>query len=252
MTQTPAALEAIQLDTGAGTRSFHFRTGATDKQVVAQVFGQQQYDLRRLARFGDLAAFLKILRESGRRPLIIDAGANIGAASVFMAINLPRARIIAIEPEADNFALLTRNVAGLDVHCVQAALAAHPGHTRLVDPGMGAWAYRTAVDGSGPQVPTVSVNQLLAEHGDATLVPFLVKIDIEGGERDLFSANTDWLASMPLVIVELHDWMLPKQGTAAPFLRCIAGLDRDFVFLGESVFSIDNALPGAAAKESGA
>ena len=245
MTRPPQALEALQLDTGAGTRLFHFRTDSTDRKVVDQVFKHQQYDLRRSARFVDLLGFLKTLRESGRRPLIIDAGANIGAASVFMAINLPRARIIAIEPEAGNFAMLTRNVAGLDVHCVQAALAAQPGHTRVADPGMGEWAYRTAPDGTGPEVPAVTVAQLLAEHGDATLVPFLVKIDIEGGERDLFSANTGWLASMPLVIVELHDWMLPRQGTAAPFLRCVAGLDRDFVLFGESVFSIDNAIRDA-------
>ena len=70
--------------------------------------------------------------------------------------------------------------------------------------------------------------------------PFLAKIDIEGAEADLFSRDTDWIDQFPLIIVELHDWLLPKQGTSRNFLRCIAARNRDFVYLGENIFSIRN------------
>jgi hypothetical protein len=42
--------------------------------------------------------------------VILDAGANIGLTSVYFAKKYPHARIVAIEPEASNFDVLTRNV----------------------------------------------------------------------------------------------------------------------------------------------
>jgi hypothetical protein len=74
-----------------------------------------------------------------------------------------------------------------------------------------------------------------------------VKVDIEGAEADLFSGNTEWVELTPIIIVELHDWMLPKKGTSRPFLQCISKLDRDFIYLGEDVYSIANDLQGFAA-----
>jgi hypothetical protein len=41
--------------------------------------------------------------------VIVDAGANIGLTSVYFALRYPAARIVAVEPEASNFALLTTN-----------------------------------------------------------------------------------------------------------------------------------------------
>jgi hypothetical protein len=47
---------------------------------------------------------------------------------------------------------------------------------------------------------------------------------------------------MPIVIVELHDWMLPGQAVARNFLRAISVLDFDFVHVGENVFCFNNEL----------
>ncbi len=71
-------------------------------------------------------------------------------------------------------------------------------------------------------------------------MPFLVKIDIEGFEADLFKENTEWVQKFPVLIVELHDWMLPRSANSQNFLKCVSSLDRDFVFRGENVFSIKN------------
>ena len=90
-------------------------------------------------------------------------------------------------------------------------------------------------------VPAVTINQIYESHA-ARCFPFIVKLDVEGAEKDVFSGNTEWVARTPLIIVELHDWLMPRQGGATPFLRCISALDRDFVFIGENVFSIANDL----------
>ncbi len=70
--------------------------------------------------------------------------------------------------------------------------------------------------------------------------PFIVKIDIEGFESELFSGNTDWINEFPVLIIEMHDWLFPGQRTSTNFLKTISQLDRDFVYLGENVFSIRN------------
>ena len=75
-----------------------------------------------------------------------------------------------------------------------------------------------------------------------TSFPFIVKIDIEGGEDNLFSMNTNWVEEIPMVIIELHDWLLPKQKTSMNFLKTISELDRDFNIKGENIFSIKNKL----------
>jgi hypothetical protein len=46
------------------------------------------------------------------------------------------------------------------------------------------------------------------------------------------------------MIVELHDWMLPRTANSANFLKAVAARNRDFVFRGENVFSIRNPWTG--------
>ena len=50
------------------------------------------------------------------------------------------------------------------------------------------------------------------------------------------------------MIIELHDWLLPSQGNSLPFLQCVSRLDRDFVYIGEHVYSIANDLEQCVAR----
>ena len=69
-----------------------------------------------------------------------------------------------------------------------------------------------------------------------------VKIDIEGFENELFSKNTEWIDNFPIIIIELHDWMLPKTCKSSNFLSSISKKNRDFLYSGENIFSIKNEL----------
>jgi FkbM family methyltransferase len=235
-------VKTITLERGSQKRQLTYRENTSDEKVIQQVFKAQHYNLGRLARHKEILSFFQSIHLAGRRPLIIDAGANIGASSVYLALTFPEAQIVAIEPEPGNFALLQANVEGLNVRCLQAAIGSNSGSTRLVDPGIGAWGYRTDSSGGGIEVPKLAMSQLFQEYAEPMYHPFLVKIDIEGGESDLFATDTAWVERTAIVIVELHDWLLPGQRTALPFLRCVSALDRDFVHIGENVFSIDNRL----------
>jgi len=222
-------------------REIHFRRDTSDEPTIAQIFGKSEYAVaERLRRGPEIMAFLDDRSAFGRRPLIVDAGANIGASAVYFALTFPAARIVAIEPEEGNFRLLQRNVEGLDVRCIRAALAASPGYVRVIDPGEDNWGYRTEPAASG--IPCVSVPDIYRQECGETVFPFLVKIDIEGAEADVFAGNIGWFDETPLVIVEPHDWLLPKRGTSRAFLQCIADKPRDFVIVGENIYSVQHEL----------
>jgi FkbM family methyltransferase len=236
----------MTVETADTRHTMYYRADTSDEHVISQIFAGGDYDLAKLQRFAEIRDFVERRHREGRRPLIIDAGANIGISAAFFALTFPTALIVAIEPEAGNFELLVKNTRGLDVRCLKAALSAESGDAAVVDPGGGAWAFRTEKSQVGDRVPCVTMNALQDEFGAADLYPFLAKIDIEGGEQDVFASNTGWVVRTPLIVTELHDWLFPKQGTALPFLRCISKLDRDFVYIGEDVFSIANDLSAAS------
>lgn len=229
-------MESINLTLANGaSRTFHHRGTRADQGVIAQMFKNEDYSLRRLRRGEELRA----MGAAMARPLIIDAGANIGASACWFALRFPNAHIVAIEPDPANFELLRRNTEGLDIERHQAAIGARDGRVRLVDPGEGEWGYRTARAEDGG-VDLLSMGRIVAEKQAAGYTPFICKIDIEGGEADLFTPPTDWVDPFPLMMVELHDWLMPGQGTSRSFLQCVAARDRDFVHIGENIFSIRN------------
>jgi hypothetical protein len=91
-------------------------------------------------------------------------------------------------------------------------------------------------------VPSISPQTILTEMN--AHVPMIFKIDIEGAEDYLFSGSTEWLDYFPLVIIELHDWMLPFSGSSRNFLRAVASHDFDFISKNENVFLFNRKILG--------
>jgi hypothetical protein len=118
---------------------------------------------------------------------------------------------------------------------------------RLIDPGLGNWGYRIEGNENGG-VEIFSINTLIDGHQIKKLKPFIVKIDIEGYENQLFSSNTEWINEFPVLIIELHDGMLPNSANSGNFLKEISKLNRDFLFHGENIFSLSNPI---SARDSG-
>lgn len=166
------------------------RPGTSDAAAFEQVFG------------GAYALDLPV-----EPRLILDLGANVGYASVDLALRYPMARVVAVEPEPSNAALLRRNVAALGrVEVVEAAVWPRTEPVALEDPGKGKWGMRVRAGGSGV-VRAVTIPELLANAGAERAD--LVKIDIEGSELDLFSAETGWLTQVGALVIELHDRFRP-------------------------------------------
>ena len=234
-------LKHVNLLRSDGSRKrFVYRDEPADRDTLNEIYTKKCYALGNLRRGNELYDKYQTYILEGKKPLIVDAGAHIGASVVWFAQAFPGCQVVAFEPDPGNFALLTQNTEGLDVELHNAALGSIDGHVSIDDPGMGKNAYRTVVSENGP-IELISLSRVLDAKKKQGFVPFMAKIDIEGGEENLFGAYTDWVDEFSLIIIELHDWLIPKQGTSRNFLRCISEHDRDFVYMGENIFSIKNS-----------
>jgi FkbM family methyltransferase len=119
---------------------------------------------------------------------------------------------------------------------VEAAIGSEPGSVDLVDEGNGSWAVQTrrAVDGG---VAVVTVPELVARCGEGAEL-FIVKVDIEGFESDLFAANLEWLDQAAAVMIEPHDWLLPGSGTSTDFQKAMAERGFDLLISGENLLYV--------------
>lgn len=163
--------------------------------------------------------------------VIVDAGANIGLTSVFYASRYPQARVIAIEPEKSNFELLVRNaVAFRNVIPVRAALWNEDRELSLVDPGRGHYGFRTTAGESLPatrviaKVPGLTMNRLMRDHAIGHID--ILKVDIEGAEKELFENASAWIRRVGVISIELHDRI--REGCSASFYAAVGGFTREF------------------------
>ena len=202
-----------------------------DYGAVIQIFNNHDYSLRKLKRNIDIEKFYKTLVANGKTPLIIDCGGHIGLASRYFADTYPEAKIVCIEPEHANFTQAQLNNQGKNVVFREAAVGSEESKGSVLNTQRGSSAFQVSVT-EGGSLDILSINKLLELYASDDVVPFIIKIDIEGFEKDLFSKNTDWVERFPVLIIELHDWMLPRKANSVNFLNVISKLNRDFVHFG--------------------
>jgi len=211
-----------------------------DYKVLEQVYLYEEYGLRHLERYSELVATYEAICQNSKVPLILDLGAHAGLASKYFSLEFPKARIIAVEPNPDNVAASRLNLkTETNVQILNGGVSHRGGKARLVASPSGSWGCRTERDEHG-DIDLYSVDSMIETEAANLCVPFIAKIDIEGFERDLFMANTEWIDRFYLIIIELHDWLFPRELTSSNFLKCMAVRDRDFIYADENVFSIKN------------
>lgn len=234
----PPLTRQIFFDRAQGKRISVRIRNVIDYYVAKDVFTDRAYQLD--DRAPDIQKFYEAVVASGRKPLIIDCGANSGMATRYYKETYPAAHVVAVEPVATNLELAKENNSASGIDYYLAGIGCEEGRAAIQNPDADNWGYRTELDDEGP-IEIISVNKLLSRY--AALVPFIIKIDIEGFENNLFSRNTEWLDKFPLLVMETHDWMLPRAGNSRNFLREVSKFDRDFLFHAKTVFSVSNTLP---------
>lgn len=180
--------------------AYHLRIPSSDVNVFRQIFIDKEYEFNTRS----LPA------------TILDAGANIGLSSIYFASRFPDARIIAVEPEESNFSVLEMNSRPYEnITPVRAALWHRDEQVNLIDPDLGKWGFMThgneesgrAYGNKLHHVRGLTVRTILDMFGIEHLD--ILKMDIEGSEREVFSDAGSWLPDVDTLIVELHEHMKP-------------------------------------------
>jgi FkbM family methyltransferase len=220
-----------------GFRSFKLRRQLSDYWAYDQCLATNGLDLDPYPQGSKLRATYEKMLDNGIKPIILDCGANIGFSAYWLGIEYPKATVIAVEPDYSNAQLAEYNTRHCNnVQVIQAAVASKTCRLSLTNTDQGSDAFRTLPDESG-EITGHSIATLVVMADGALDDLLLVKIDIEGFENDLFSANLDWVYKAQAIIVEPHDWMIPGQATANNLLQAISNQPRDFLVHGEHVMS---------------
>ena len=216
----------------AGT--VRIRPKSSDAQAFVDIFRYKAYDLSRCGQSPRVRETYQRILDAGQIPIIIDAGANVGAASIWFSRQFPQARILAVEPDADNAEVCRLNTRDLpNIKVIEAAIGSEHGWVSLRNPENQAWAVQTMRNQDGRIAVCTIPEIVLVEQQPAKI--FLVKIDIEGFEDDLFAKNVAWLDEAEVIIIEPHDWLFPEKGTSRNFQKAIASRSFEIVISGDSL-----------------
>lgn len=175
------------------------RPHSQDEVVFREVWGENVYRLRR--------------RDVEGR-VVVDVGANVGAFSIWAAL-LGAVHVDAYEPEPGNLAALEQNVGLSEVrHAVTpigAAVGERAGIGALVRPSdvdeTGGWQVASLPGQYGDDGPEVVVHGIRAvlERAAEGNHPVVMKLDVEGGEYEIFRGlDEEILAPVERIVAEFH------------------------------------------------
>ena len=216
------------------------RNPSSDIDVIRQIFIAKQYDLsvfrqnkRIMDRYEDIIDRKKI-------PVVIDAGANNGASAMWFARNFSKAMIVALEPDHDNFLICKKNTSlEKRVVLLEAAIGGSPGFVTLDDSSGSSWAVQSKrCEGEHPNsVRLESIGSVMEARPDEEEL-FMVKMDIEGFEEDVFSQNLNWLDGISALLIETHDRLMPGRYSSAPLQRAIAARRFEILISGDNLIYV--------------
>ncbi len=177
--------------------SLYLRLNSTDIAVWASVFDREEY--------GAAMSF--------RPRFILDAGAYTGLSAVYLARKYPDATIAAVEPDSSNFHLLQKNARAFpNIVPLHKALWYEDGPVSLYDRNKGHWAFSvTPPESDGhsrqQQVDALTVSTIMSLFSTDRID--ILKIDVEGAEKEIFAHSDAWIGHVRVIFAELHDRLRP-------------------------------------------
>lgn len=187
----------------------------TTPQIRSLHVGSINHPLQLRTKNSDFGVFRQIMIEREYKPLedlniatVLDLGANIGVASAWFLSHFPRAQVFAVEPAEDNYEICCRNLAPYGKRARVLHGAAWSRHTTLtIHPRTCAADNQVKENSTDPSVPCQvegwDVASLIAM-SDFPQID-LLKMDIEGAESEIFSADiSTWIGRVRNICIELH------------------------------------------------
>jgi len=221
--------EYFIVDNNAFKNKIYLRKDQSDPLIFEQVFCEQQYHFP--------------LPENSTTNWIIDAGANIGLSAIYFSEKFPSAKIICIEPSKENFNILLKNTSNYtNIQCINAALWYKEDTLNISNKSEKSAGFMIESNSNSDSdfIKSKTINQLITEHNIDNIS--ILKIDIEGSEKEIFEMNTlPWMDNTSCIICELHDWLKP--GTSKAFFKTMSNYDWITYIKGENIICIKNNNP---------
>jgi len=204
-----------------GFGKVHMRPATSDLATFREIIVNGEYDFDRYGLGEALHSRYDHMLSEGRVPVILDAGANIGLASLYLSRHFPKAKFVLVEANADAAAVARLN--GLDrgdweIH--EMALWDRSGSINL----------KPSSDDSTREVSEAEDNEptdIIEARTAAEILGcrvadlFIVKMDIEGAELRVLRSLpgvSDWLENRPMVMIEPHDGVFNPEGSISGLL----------------------------------
>jgi FkbM family methyltransferase len=195
------------------------RANTSDRTVFWQIFVERNYDALVL---------------NHQPEVIFDCGAYVGYSTAYFLSRYPEATVIAVEPDPDNYAILKQNTApfGQRVVTLNSAIWSEDGRLKLIRK-VSKWT--TCVEANKPEeflddqsgIDGVNLETLLRRYNLSHID--ILKVDIEGAEKHVFSINYQtWLDKVDVIMIELHG----KEARDI-FFRSLSDLPFNFSGFGE-------------------
>lgn len=164
---------------------------------------------------GDLAVFAGVLsdQEYGHEAIalarrVLDLGAHIGIAAVWLHLMNPTIELACVEPDPRNLDLLSQNLTqnGINARIISCAVSDVSGQMSF---GIGAnpscstlrsTHHHSHEDSISVEVKTLQqiLDRLGWDHVD------LIKMDIEGAEGAVLDSCRDWASRVTTLVMEIH------------------------------------------------
>lgn len=166
---------------------------------------------------------------------IIDGGGNIGLTACYFATKYPGAKVVTIEPDTDNFNILQSNIKPYaSIEAIKAGVWNRDTHLKIsnADAGNNAFTVEETDQSEEGTIAAVSISSVMQRMGWNTID--VLKLDIEGAEKEVFSGDVDnWLPKTKVLIIELHDMVKP--GCSKAVFRAINPYNFSFNIKGENI-----------------
>ncbi|WP_433833679.1 FkbM family methyltransferase [Flavobacterium anhuiense] len=176
----------------------------SDYAVFNQMFILEEYKT--------VSSILKLNIEfNSKESVLIDAGANVGFATIYLNQNLSFNKIFCIEPSKENFKILKKNTAALNskhiLFLINKALSGSENVCFTIENDFRDgkdWSITTKESDSG-DIKGITLNEIVKKNNLQEIT--LLKIDIEGAERFVFESSSDlsFLDITKVIVIEIHD-----------------------------------------------
>lgn len=136
--------------------------------------------------------------------VIFDLGGNVGYSAAFLSHHYPNAKIISIEPNKTNFEALCKNTKPYpNIVPVNQGVWWRAANLDVINPEADAWEFQLAevAEGGTPCIAIDDLFKTYCEEGQAAMV----KMDIEGAEKEIFRETSDWISKTAFIQIEIHE-----------------------------------------------